>query len=180
MDDDDGDLVRPSHCPHRPCPCRLRRHSRLRGLFDIPDRQVVNRTRLVRSSIGATRSGLLAGLFGNHAVTRFCMGASHGPQRSCRSPSGCAANSLAAFVPPGYHRAATLRRPSTVTCKSWRGISERACREHLAPRNVREPPCGHRLVLAHHASSRRRRGEDRGEAAGGGHCSGTPALRRPS
>ena len=23
-------------------------------------------------------------------------------------------------------------------------------------------------------------GEDRGEAAGGGHCSGTPALRRPS
>src|SRR6202142_2370245 len=60
MDDDDGIA---SHCPHRPCPLRLC-HSRLRGLFDIPDRQVVNRTRLTvrwlamtsvkRSQIGGT------------------------------------------------------------------------------------------------------------------------------
>ena len=32
-----------------------------------------------------------------------------------------------------------------------------------------------RLLLTHHVG-----GEDRGEAAGPGHCSGTPALRRPS
>ena len=38
-----------------------------------------------------------------------------------------------------------------------------------------------RLVLAHEARvADDVGGEDRGEAAGGGHCSGTPALRRPS
>jgi hypothetical protein len=37
---------------------------------------------------------------------------------------------------------------------------------------------GTRLVLAHVAD--KVGGEDRGEVAGGGHCSVTPALRRPS
>src|SRR5580698_8124197 len=38
-----------------------------------------------------------------------------------------------------------------------------------------------RLVLAHQARvADDVGGEDRGEAPGGGHCSGTPALRRPS
>jgi hypothetical protein len=44
MDDDDGITFIPSHCPHhRSCACQFC-HSRLRGLFDIPCRQVVNRT----------------------------------------------------------------------------------------------------------------------------------------
>ena len=39
-------------------------------------------------------------------------------------------------------------------------------------------PC---LVLSHQARvANNVGGEDRGEAAGGGHCSGTPALRMPS
>jgi hypothetical protein len=47
---DGGIACIPSHRPHhRPCPLPLG-HSRLRGVFHIPDRQVVDRTRLVRSS----------------------------------------------------------------------------------------------------------------------------------
>jgi hypothetical protein len=45
----------------------------------------------------------------------------------------------------------TARRPSTATCESWRGISERACRERLAPRNVHEPRCRPHLVLTYEA-----------------------------
>ena len=61
------------------------------------------------------------------------------PVVSPKSILSYAVDSLAVFVPSGYPT--TLQRPSTVTCESWGGIPERACREHLAPRNVREPPC---------------------------------------
>jgi hypothetical protein len=63
--DDDGGIA--SCCPHgphhraRPCPPGL---SRLRGLFDIPGRQVVSQTRLARSSaprrVGRAILGILA------------------------------------------------------------------------------------------------------------------------
>ena len=46
---------------------------------------------------------------------------------------------------------------------------------------ARGPPAPSRLVLAHQAAvADDVGGEDRCEAAGGGHCSGTPALRMPS
>ena len=47
----------------------------------------------------------------------------------------------------------------------------------MLPHRLRRP----RLVLAHQARGTDNiDSEDRGEAAGGGHCSGTPALHRPS
>ena len=54
---------------------------------------------------------------------------------------------------------------------------DRPCRLAMLADRPRRP----RLVLAHQARvADDVGGEDRGEAAGGGHCSGTPALRRPS
>src|SRR5208283_177838 len=68
-----------------------------------------------------------------------------------------------------------------VACRLDQAPTERAHyrRRRLAmlPHRPRRP----RLVLAHQARvADDIGGEDRGEPAGGGHCSGGPALRRPS
>ena len=59
----------------------------------------------------------------------------------------------------------------TIRPRGWR-------RSGAPPRDARGPLAPSRLVLAHEA--RVADDVDRSEAAGGGHCSGTPALRRPS
>jgi hypothetical protein len=69
MEDDDGIAFIASHrLHHRPCPCPLGL-SRLRGLFDIPGRQVVSRAGLARSSTNRTNLSRPPGM--ELELTRF-------------------------------------------------------------------------------------------------------------
>jgi hypothetical protein len=70
-----------------------------------------------------------------------------------------------------------VKRPSRSRATEIAVVESCHSRQRYRPGRPRRP----RLVLAHEPRiADDVGGEDRGEAAGGGHCSGTPALRMPS